>query len=41
MRQQTKLGEILTTPFKCDDSKCPFGEAIRTLINEVEQNDSN
>lgn len=23
------------SPFKCTDDKCPFGEAIRTLVNEV------
>lgn len=41
MRRYPCVCEFGSSPFKCDDSKCPFGEAIRILINEVEQNDSN
>lgn len=25
-----------SSPFACQDSKCPFGEAVRILVTEVE-----
>lgn len=35
MRGYPCVCELGSSPFKCTDNKCPFGEAIRILVNEV------
>lgn len=34
MRGYPCVCEFGSSPFTCQDSKCPFGEAVRTLVNE-------
>jgi hypothetical protein len=35
MRGYPCVCELGSSPFNCNDSECPFGEAIRILVNEV------